>query len=56
MYKNGLKRFFDFGVALSGLLFLSPVLLIVMGILIYANKGAGVFFLQAPPGKKKKNI
>ena len=53
MYKNGLKRFFDFGVALSGLLFLSPVLLIVMGILIYANKGAGVFFLQAP-GKKRK--
>ena len=54
MYKNGLKRFFDFGVALSGLLFLSPVLLIVMGILIYANKGAGVFFLQARPGKKRK--
>ncbi|WP_294139811.1 sugar transferase [uncultured Sanguibacteroides sp.] len=54
MYKNGLKRFFDFGVALSGLLFLSPVLLIVMGILIYANKGAGVFFFQARPGKKRK--
>ena len=54
MYKNGLKRFFDFVVALSGLLFLSPVLLIVMGILIYANKGAGVFFLQARPGKKRK--
>lgn len=54
MYRNGLKRCLDFLMSLSGILVLSPVLLIAMGVLMYANKGAGAFFFQARPGKNGK--
>lgn len=54
MYKKGIKRFLDIVVSLTGLLGLLPVLLIVTGVLIYANKGAGAFFFQRRPGKYGK--
>ena len=51
MYKNYLKRVFDFSVALVALLLIGWFLLIVAIWLHYANKGAGAFFTQARPGK-----
>lgn len=51
MYKHFFKRFFDFWIALIALICLSPVLLMVMIWLHFANKGAGVFFTQERPGK-----
>lgn len=54
MYKNEIKRCLDFLISLAGILVLSPVLLVVTGILMYANKGAGAFFLQERPGKHGK--
>lgn len=54
MYRHCLKRFFDFCIALVGLLCLSPVLLIVTIWLHFANKGAGAFFMQERPGKDGK--
>lgn len=54
MYCHCLKRFFDFCIALFGLLCLSPVLLIVTIWLHFANKGAGAFFMQKRPGKDGK--
>ena len=54
MYKNFLKRFFDFWIALIALICLSPILIVVTIWLYFANKGAGVFFLQERPGKSEK--
>lgn len=54
MYKLFFKRFFDFWVALIGLIVISPILLIVSVWLHFANKGAGVFFMQERPGKDSK--
>jgi len=54
MYKNFLKRFFDFWIALVGLIIISPLLLIVSIVLHFANEGAGVFFFQERPGKNGK--
>lgn len=54
MYCHCLKRFFDFCIALFGLLCLSPVLLIATIWLHFANKGAGAFFMQERPGKNGK--
>ena len=48
------KRIIDFTVALTGLICLSPVLLIVTIWLHIANKGAGAFFYQERPGKDAK--
>lgn len=50
MYKHFFKRFFDFWIALIALFCLSPILLIVIIWLHFANKGAGIFFLQERPG------
>lgn len=50
MYKNGIKRILDFCLALVALICLSPLLLLVTIWLHFANKGAGVFFLQERPG------
>lgn len=50
MYRNGIKRFLDFWIALIALVCISPILLIVSIWLHFANKGAGVFFLQERPG------
>ena len=54
MYKHFFKRFFDFWIALIGLICLLPILLVVIVLLRYANKGAGVFFFQERPGKNTK--
>jgi undecaprenyl phosphate N,N'-diacetylbacillosamine 1-phosphate transferase len=50
MYKNYLKRLFDFTAALVGLLFLSPILILVTIGLFFANNGKS-FFFQIRPGK-----
>ena len=54
MYKNFFKRFLDFTLALCVLIAFSPVLLAVSVALHFANKGAGIFFTQARPGKNGK--
>jgi lipopolysaccharide/colanic/teichoic acid biosynthesis glycosyltransferase len=50
MYRHFFKRIFDFVLALLALVCLSPLLLVVAVWLHFANKGAGVFFLQQRPG------
>lgn len=54
MYKYFFKRFFDFWISLIALICISPILLVVTIWLHFANKGAGVFFLQERPGKDAK--
>lgn len=54
MYKNYLKRIFDFSIALLGLICISPILLVLIVVLLFANEGAGVFFTQDRPGKDEK--
>jgi len=54
MYKYFFKRFLDLTLALCALLVLSPFLLIIIIILHFTNKGAGVFFTQNRPGKDAK--
>ena len=54
MYKHFFKRFFDFWIALVALICISPLLLVVIIWLYFANKGAGVFFFQERPGKDEK--
>ena len=51
MYRNFLKRLIDFFIVLCALLIIWPILLIIIIFLHFANKGAGVFFTQARPGK-----
>ena len=50
MYKNYLKRVFDFSIALFAIVIASPLMITVAVWLHFANKGAGVFFLQERPG------
>lgn len=54
MYKNFFKRVLDFCISLVALIFISPLLLVVIVWLHFANKGAGVFFTQDRPGKDAK--
>lgn len=54
MYAHCFKRIFDFLIALTAILCLSPVLIIVTIWLHFANKGAGAFFTQERPGKDEK--
>lgn len=54
MYKNFLKRLFDFCISFCALLILSPLLLVITVWLHFANKGAGAFFYQERPGKDEK--
>ena len=51
MYKHFVKRILDFWIALAVLIIISPILLVVIAWLHFANKGAGAFFLQERPGK-----
>ncbi|MFS4431871.1 sugar transferase [Chryseobacterium sp. S90] len=53
MYKNYLKRIFDFVVALIGITFLLPIFLIVMIGLFISNNGKP-FFFQKRPGRNGK--
>lgn len=54
MYKHFLKRCIDFCIALVALIFMSPLLLMVAILLLFYNKGAGVFFTQERPGKNNR--
>jgi len=54
LYRDYLKRVFDFVLSFLALLCISPILIVVTIWLHYANKGAGVFFLQDRPGKNGK--
>ena len=54
MYKNFLKRVFDFIIVLCVLLIIWPFLLIVTILLLIFPEGAGAFFLQERPGYKGK--
>ena len=52
MYQHFFKRLIDFLLSLIAIICISPVLLILMALLYFANEGAGVFFLQERPGLK----
>ena len=54
MYKCFFKRLIDFLLSLVGLIFISPILLIVAIWLHFANKGAGAFFFHERPGRHGK--
>ena len=54
MYKKYTKRLIDVVVAAVALLLIGWLLLLVAAFLHFANKGAGVFFLQERPGKDGK--
>lgn len=54
MYKVFFKRIIDFTIALIALIVFSPLFLVLIIYLYFANKGAGVFFTQNRPGKKEK--
>lgn len=54
MYRCFFKRCLGFLGALLGLLLAGWLILIVMALLHFANKGAGVFFTQERPGKDAK--
>lgn len=51
MYKNCLKRLIDFVLALCAVGIFFPIMSLLAICLYFANKGAGVFFLQKRPGK-----
>lgn len=53
MYKNYFKRLFDFLAAFFGLLILSPLFVVVMIGLYFANQGKP-FFFQARPGLNER--
>lgn len=50
MYKHFFKRFFDFIIALTGLIVLSPIFIVLTIGLYFANNGKP-FFFQERPGK-----
>ena len=54
MYRSVLKRLIDFSLVFCALVICFPVLFIITLWLHFANKGAGVFFLQNRPGRDGK--
>ena len=56
IYRDYLKRFFDFSISLIALTCISPILLVVTIWLHFANKGSGAFFFQERPGKDAKTF
>lgn len=54
MYKHFFKRVLDFLISFVALVIISPILLVIIIFLHFANKGAGVFFTQDRPGKDGK--
>jgi len=54
MYKRFFKRFLDFWIALIALIAISPLLIVLVIWLHFANKGSGVFFAQERAGKDGK--
>ncbi|WP_406683896.1 sugar transferase [Seonamhaeicola sp. MEBiC1930] len=53
MYSTFIKRFIDFFAALFGLILLSPIFIIVTGLLFLSNNGKP-FFFQKRPGKNER--
>lgn len=54
LYMSLVKRPIGFMGALLALILLSPVFLVTIVLLFFANKGAGVLFTQDRPGKNEK--
>lgn len=54
MYSHFFKRLIDFIIAFFALAIVWPILLLISIWLHFANKGAGIFFLQERPGKDEK--
>lgn len=54
IYRSYIKRIIDILLSGYAILLLSPVLIITIIWLHFANKGAGVFFSQERPGKNAK--
>lgn len=54
MYRSFFKRFIDFIIVSTILLFIWPILLVITLWLHFANNGAGAFFCQKRPGKNGK--
>lgn len=54
IYMKLVKRPIGFVGALVALILLSPIFLVTIVLLLFANKGAGVFFTQERPGKNEK--
>lgn len=54
MYRSFLKRLIDFSLVFCALVICCPVLFVIALWLHFANKGAGVFFLQNRPGRDGK--
>ena len=54
MYKHFIKRFLDIIISGFALLLIGWLLILVAIFLHFANKGAGVFFMQERPGKDEK--
>lgn len=54
MYKNYFKRVLDFSISFIALIIISPILLVIVVWLHFANKGTGAFFFQERPGKDAK--
>ena len=54
MYKHFFKRVLDFLISFVALVIISPILLVIIIFLHFANKGAGVFFTQDRPGLNGK--
>lgn len=53
MYKTIIKSFIDFCIALIGLILISPIFVLILILLFFANQGKP-FFIQKRPGKKGK--
>jgi lipopolysaccharide/colanic/teichoic acid biosynthesis glycosyltransferase len=51
MYKFIFKRFLDLLISFIALLVLSPIMLMIIILLLFFNKGSGVFFRQTRTGK-----
>ena len=54
MYKHFFKRILDFCISFVAIVCISPILLVLMVWLHFANKGAGIFYTQERPGKDGK--
>lgn len=56
MYYHFFKRIFDLIFSLIGFIIISPLVIILIILLHFTNKGAGVFFLQTRSGKNGKHF
>ena len=54
MYKKYLKRFIDIILSFFALLLLSPIIIVLLIWLSFANNGSGALFFQERPGKDTK--